>query len=158
MWINALRLTCFIKLNSEFSCDVLCGDYSNISHCSMRLTKSKGTSLNTGDTTKTVSHGGTTWPVQGLTRESCCPPCLCCSLGRFYNLHSVPCSTATLLKIPKFGPIELAWSHHSGAAEHNRAMDSNGVSWSTGPEKCVSIWIWHCFVSRDNSNKLAGVI
>lgn len=146
------------KLNSEFTCDVLWGDYLNILSCSMHLTKNKGTSLHTGDTTKTVSHGGTTWPVQGLTWESCCPPYLCFSLGRFYNLHSVPCSTATLLKIPKFGHIELTWSHRSGAAKHNRAMDSNRVSWLTGPEKCVSIWISHCFASRDNSNKLVGVI
>lgn len=75
MWINALRLTCFIKFNSELSCDVLCGGYSDISHCSPYITKSKDTSLRTGLTTKDMSHGGTPWLVQGLMT------CGCASLG-----------------------------------------------------------------------------
>lgn len=157
MWINALRLTCFINsiLNLVVTYYVEITWTSRVAVCTSQKPKVLLCIL---VTPPKLSHGGTTWPVQGLTWESCCPPYLCFSLGRFYNLHSVPCSTATLLKIPKFGHIELTWSHRSGAAKHNRAMDSSRVSWLTGPEKCVSIWIWHCFASRDNSNKLVGVI
>lgn len=172
MWINALRLTCFRELHSELSCDVLCGGYLDISYCSVYLRKSKDTPLHTGLTTKTTSHGGTPWLIQGLTT------CSCASLGPL--LHSVFMLLLGQILQPAFNSFLYSyvtenpkvrdcradlespqWHSKAGLSAGHDMMgrrDSNGVPWLTGPAKCLSFWIWHCFASRGNSNKLVGVL